>query len=81
MKNWIDNEECIRDTVNLAQNTLISIAKLADQHHIPFADVGEYTDVFIKCIYVVMEDVLLDMLKNRIDNSDIKENYDIPEDC
>lgn len=81
MKNWIDNEECMRDTVNLAQHTLLSIAGLAEQHHIPFADVGEYTDVFIKCIYGVMEDVLLDMLKNSIDNSDIRENYDIPEDC
>ena len=80
MKEWKTNDDVIHDTAELAKHTVYQLADIAQQRHIPFRDLGEYIDIFIKVMFEITTMVLLQMCKDRQEDIDMVENFNFDED-
>lgn len=80
MKEWKTNDDVIHDTAELAKHTIHQLVDIAQQRHIPFRDLGEYIDVFVKVMFEITTMVLLRMCKDRQEDIDMVKNFNFDED-
>ena len=79
MADWKTDDNVIKATGELAKDTIGKLTKIAMENHIPFKDLGDYIDIFIKVLLHMTELILMNMLKDQIleDNDNIKDfNFD-----
>ena len=74
--NWRKDDTVQSDTTELARHTVCSLAELAQNHHIPFRDLGDYLEIFIKIMVKMTTLVLLQMLKDQEEEMDMMEHFD-----
>ena len=80
MTDWKQDNNVIHDTAELAKHTIYQLVDIAQQRHIPFRDLGEYIDIFVKVMFEITTRVLLQMHKDRQEDIDMVENFNFDED-